>query len=181
MGRQKLGHHFGAAAVLGRSQFVLRTARRKVRERNKSPRLRNKSGEEWQEWTQGWLICKRRLHSRFLYRHTECPLSVAQDILENGFIIGNSEAMWFCTRGLVGYGRFHAQDRSRHEIGWTENGKPCLWTQAVTVSSTLPKSAYSGANHEPVGKGTISLRDVMRLNILPGAHERQLTREERAG
>ena len=24
MGRQKLGHHFGAAAVLGRSQFVLR-------------------------------------------------------------------------------------------------------------------------------------------------------------
>ena len=57
------------------------------------------------------------------YRHTECPLSVAQDILENGFIIGNSEAMWFCTRGLIGYGRFHAQDRSRHETGWTENGK----------------------------------------------------------
>ena len=110
-----------------------------------------------------------------------CPLSVAQDILENGFIIGSSEAMWFCTRGLVGYGRFHAQDRSRHEIGWTENGKPCLWTQAVTVSFTLPKSAYSGANHEPVGKGTISLCDVMRLNRLPGAHERQLTREEWAG
>ena len=98
-----------------------------------------------------------------------CPLSAAQDILENGFILGSSEAMWFCTHGLFGYGRFHAHDRSRHEIGWTENGKPCLWTQAVTVSFTLPKSSYSKADHEPVGKGTISLCDVMRLNRLPGA------------
>ena len=44
MGREKHGHHFGAAAVLGRSQFVLRTARRKVRGRNKSPRLHKRFG-----------------------------------------------------------------------------------------------------------------------------------------
>ena len=98
-----------------------------------------------------------------------CPLSVAQDILQNGFIIGESEAIWFCTHGLVGLGRFHAQDRSRDRNGWTEDGTPCLWTQAVTVSFTLPKSSYSSGNHEPLGVGNISLCDVMRIRTLPGA------------
>ena len=108
--------------------------------------------------------------SRYTKCYHGCPLSVAKDILQNGFIIGKSEAVWFCTHGLFGFGRFHAQDRSRGEkIGWTENGQPCLWTQAVAISFTLPDSSFSSGRHEPVGKDTIALSDVMRLNKLPAA------------
>ena len=98
-----------------------------------------------------------------------CPLSVAQDMIQNGFVVGDSEALWFTTFGMQGYGRMHAQDRSRSQIGWRENGWPCLWTQAVVVSFTLPSWAISSDGHEPVGRNTISLCDVMRLNQLPGA------------
>ena len=97
-----------------------------------------------------------------------CPLSVAQCILQHGFRIGESLGMWYCDFGLLGYGRWHALERSRWRRGWLEEGAPCLWTQAVTVSLVVASEVCGTGGHEPVGKNTQALANIKRIAVLPG-------------
>ena len=82
-----------------------------------------------------------------------CPLSIAQAIIRSGFIIGESGGLWYCGHGLLGYGRWHALERSSWRRGWLEQDAPCLWTQAVTVSFAVASECSGSGHHEPVGLG----------------------------
>ena len=110
--------------------------------------------------------------------HHGCPLSVAQNILQDRFIIGPSGALWFCTHGLFGYGRCHALDRCQESYGWKENGQVCLWTLPVTISFVLSYSCIETNGHAPVGINTITLSDVMRLPRIPGDTKNILYNQE---
>ena len=97
-----------------------------------------------------------------------CPLSVAQGILRKGFIIGKTLGLWYCERGLFGYGRWHALQRSTWQRGHLEHGALCLWTQAVAVGFVVRTEVCGTGGHEPVGFGTTTLTPVKRIVALPG-------------
>ena len=90
---------------------------------------------------------------------------------ERGFIIGQSLGLWYCERGLLGYGRCHALERSSWKRGWLEQGAPCLWTQAVTVGFVVASQVCGRGGHEPVGWGTKTLAPIKRIKSLPGRNK----------
>ena len=86
-----------------------------------------------------------------------CSLSVARNMLKDGFVIGPSLGLWFCCHGS-GHGRHHAWDRAATSRGHKEHGQLCLWTLPVVVSFGMERSCVGKAGHPEVGKPPVPLK-----------------------
>ena len=80
-----------------------------------------------------------------------CPLSVATAILQEGFKIGESQSIWFCTYGSCGHGRNNALERCTIARGWHEGKIPCLWSLPVVISFHVSNLWIGSGGHKSVG------------------------------